>query len=740
MRSKEETARRRRRAWELFADGKGQTEIARELGVSQPAVSRYLRGDSGGVGADDDFDQAKSDQIKEQANAEAKAARAEARCAAQWKKFTVEEERRNGPEASINEEAFNEKVEEGAAENESEKETADAKEEKERETQAQQLAKISKAAGLFHAPNGTGYADISISGHRETWPIRSKGFRNWLMREFYQTVGSVPNSNAMQSALGLIEAVAHFDGPERDVHIRVASHDGKLYLDLADKNWGAIEIDGTGYRFVDEPPVRFRRASGMLPLPMPVRGGKVDRLRAFLNVKANHDFELAVSWLLAALRNVGPYPVLALSGEQGSAKSTFTTILRSLVDPNTAPLRALPREDRDLFIAANNAHVLAFDNVSGVPTWISDTLCRLATGGGFSVRQLYTDADEVLFDSQRPIILNGIEDYVTRADLADRSVFLRLQEITEKARKAEQALMAEFECDRAKILGALLDAVSNGLKRLPQVRLERLPRMADFAKWAVACETTMWPAGAFMRAYDANRADVVDTVLEADTVATAVLEFMALRTEWDGTASELLGALSLCVSEAERRGKGWPTAPNKLSGRLNRQKTFLRQVGIIVSMSRKAGGARTRLIHIIREEKEKVGNPSSQPSQPSRSEDSAAFPNSLAEDDSGDGSRDDIHNLDASVPGIVPANSLKNSAWDDGDDGDDKNPLFSFRAHASDESPQVCEHCGTPATPKSPVQLCAIDGEEYLLHRDCRADWHAKDDDSTLSEKMKESP
>jgi hypothetical protein len=198
---------------------------------------------------------------------------------------------------------------------------------------------------------------------------------------------------------------------------------------------------------------------------------------------------------LAALCDKGPYPALALLGEQGSAKSTFATILRSLVDPNTAPLRALPREDRDLFIAANNAHVLAFDNISGMPNWISDTLCRLATGGGFSVRQLYTDQDEVLFDSQRPIILNGIEDYVTRADLADRSLFLRLHEILERDRKAEQTLMADFERERPRILGTLLDAVSHGLKRLPTVRLDRLPRMADFAKWATACETAIWPAG-----------------------------------------------------------------------------------------------------------------------------------------------------------------------------------------------------------------------------------------------------
>jgi hypothetical protein len=220
------------------------------------------------------------------------------------------------------------------------------------DTQAQQLTKISTAAGLFHTPNATGYADISVNGHRETWAIRSKSFRQWLAREFYQRDGGVPNATAMQSALALIEAKAHFDGPERQVFVRVGSHDGRQYLDLADAGWNAIEIDEDGWRLEAEPPLRFRRAAGMLPLPIPERGGQIEKLRPFLNVKADDDFGLAVAWLLAAFRDRGPYPVLALSGVQGAAKSTFTAMLRSLVDPNTAPLRALPRDDRDLFIAA----------------------------------------------------------------------------------------------------------------------------------------------------------------------------------------------------------------------------------------------------------------------------------------------------------------------------------------------------------------------------------------------------
>jgi len=309
-----------------------------------------------------------------------------------------------------------------------------------RPTQADILVDLAQTAELFHAPDGTAFADIDINGHRETWPIRSKGFKKWLARRFYEATGGAPSSEALQSALNVIEAKANYDAPERIVHIRVGGLDGRLYLDLVDETWRAVEITTTGWRVIDDPPVRFRRAAGMRALPVPVRGGSVETLRSFLNVRSDADFVLVVAWALAVLRNRGPYPVIALSGEQGSAKSSFSAILRALLDPNTAPLRALPREDRDLFIAASNGHVLAFDNVSGLPAWISDTLCRLATGGGFAVRQLYTDQDEVLFDATRPVILNGIEDIITRPDLADRAILMMLEPIPEERRRPEQEL------------------------------------------------------------------------------------------------------------------------------------------------------------------------------------------------------------------------------------------------------------------------------------------------------------
>src|SRR6516164_11028410 len=424
-------------------------------------------------------------------------------------------------------------------------------------SQADVLIALAQSAELFHAPDGTGFADLDISGHRETWPIRSKGFRRWLARCFYEATGGAPSSEALQSALNVIEARAHFDAPELAVHIRVGGLNDRLYLDLGDQSWRAVEIDATGWRIIDSPPVRFRRAAGMQPLPMPMSGGSVEKLRSFLNVKTDADFVLAVSWLLAAFRDCGPYPVLVLSGEQGSAKSTFSALLRALLDPNTAPLRALPREDRDLFIAANNGHVLAFDNVSGLRDWISDTLCRLATGGGFAVRQLYTDQDEVLFDAARPVILNGIEDIVTRPDLADRAVFLTLQPIPEERRRPEAELWAAFEVERPRILGVLLDAVVEGLRRLPETHLPKLPRMADFALWVTACETALWPAGTFWAAYCGNRDEAVEGVIDADPIATAVRAVMATQTAWTGTASELLDNVARVVGERVAKSKSW---------------------------------------------------------------------------------------------------------------------------------------------------------------------------------------
>ena len=452
---------------------------------------------------------------------------------------------------------------------------------------------------LFHTADKTTYADIQVSGHRETWSIKSEGFSHWINQRFFEKTRNVPNSDTLRTAITNIEGRARYEGSEQNVFLRVGSLDEKMYLDICDEDWRAIEVDADGWRVVDNPPIRFRRAPGMQPLPIPTRGGSIDALRGFLNVGSDAEFVLAVSWILAAMRSRGPYPILVLSGEQGSAKSTFSDIMRAIIDPSTAPTRSLPRKDSDLFIAAANAHVLAFDNISILSNSTSDALCRLSTRGAHATRELFSDQKEVLFAATRPIIMNGIEEFVSRPDLADRSLFLTLDAIPDDKRRAEEELWQDFEAELPCILGALLDALVEGIKRRNEVNRPNLPRMADFALWASACETAFWEKDTFWQAYGDNRGDMIENIIESDPLANAVRAFIARRpqNEWRGTASDLFGILTPAVGGRIGRSKDWAANPRSLSGKLRRVATFLRKQGIEIEFIR-GGKERKRIIQI----------------------------------------------------------------------------------------------------------------------------------------------
>jgi hypothetical protein len=472
----------------------------------------------------------------------------------------------------------------------------------ERRTQAQVLIETATGGGveLFHSPDGTTYADITINGHRETWSTKGIGFRRWLRHAYYEKTGGAPNSEAMSTALALIEARAQFDGQTRLVHLRVAPHAECIYIDLCDDAWRAIEVDADGWRIVNEPPVRFRRTPGMLALPTPRLGGKIDELKKHVNLRGDA-FVLVIGWALSVLRGRGPYPIVGFNGEQGSGKTTTADRVRRLVDPHAAPLRSLPRDVRDLAIAANNSHVLAFDNLSGVSADVADALCRLSTGGGFATRALYSDDEERIFDGQRPVMMTSIVDVATRADLADRTLVALLDPITENERKTDREVRASFEAEAPHILGALLDAVAYGLKRERSVHLNRLPRMADHAVWVRACEPKLWEEGLHMEAYDRNRADAAEIVLESDQVAMTLRAHMDARSETTTTSTELLKTLGDLAPEHVRRSKEWPPNARALSGRLRRLAPALRGIGIVMAFGRE-GHDRRRLISIKKQE------------------------------------------------------------------------------------------------------------------------------------------
>jgi hypothetical protein len=468
-----------------------------------------------------------------------------------------------------------------------------------RKTQATELIELTEPLDLFHSDDDV-YVAIEQSAHRETWPLRSPAFRSWLARQYYLKNGRAPGSQAVEDALRTLSAKAQFEGTERGVHIRVAEHDGRIYVDLGDEDWRAVEIDERSWRVVDRPPVHFVRRPGMRPLPTPKKGGSLDALWDLLNVDDPVARSLILGWLVQCLRPRGAYPTLVLQGEQGTAKSTCARILRTLVDPSRMPIRSPPRNEEDLAIAARNTWVLALDNLSGVPMWLSDALCRLGTGGGIGTRQRYTDVNEVLINVQRPIVLNGIDDIATRQDLLDRALVVILEPITEDRRRSEEDLWVEFEQTAPGILGCLLDAVSKAIQRLPEVQLTRLPRMADFARWVTAAEPALGMAdGAFLRSWQNYRDEALVAALADSPVAMAVKELVRHQGRWRGTATELLTALERSGGDNMFRDRYLPRTPNRLSNHLRRLAPALRQNGVRIEFSR----GRHRTIALERDQK-----------------------------------------------------------------------------------------------------------------------------------------
>ena len=218
---------------------------------------------------------------------------------------------------------------------------------------------------FFHTvgDDAEGFIRIQQNGHWENFKINSSRCRVWLSQLFWQAEETAPSAQAIVNAVGVLNGHALYNSPNSPAYSRIAGDDRTIWLDLCNSDWQAVKITAERWEVIDEPDVYFVRRRGMLDLPVPERGGTLEELRALLNIRSDEDWLLILTWLAAAYRPFGPYPVLGINGEQGSAKSTTSRMLRALVDPNKAPLRSEPKEPRDLMIAANNAWTLAFDNL-----------------------------------------------------------------------------------------------------------------------------------------------------------------------------------------------------------------------------------------------------------------------------------------------------------------------------------------------------------------------------------------
>jgi hypothetical protein len=397
---------------------------------------------------------------------------------------------------------------------------------------------------LFHDSEENAWACLPVDDHYETWAVNSLKLSRYLERLYWEEwkrcfgQGSRMPAGMLKERLAFLEGKALFDEEaERSVSLRVgASNSRVIYVDLCDSRRRVVRVSPIGWEIEDVSEVVFRRTDDMLSLPIPERGGSVEELQPFLNIDADQ-FVLAVGWLLAALRSVGPYPLMVLIGPAGSAKSSLARILRTLVDPDKIPLCELPREVRDLTVASQNSHVLAFDNLSKLSPQLSNALCRLATGAGNKERKLYTNKDLARFPFvARPMILNGIRMFVTAPDLLDRSIVLHLQHIDHK--RTEAALRRDFNDKKGRIFGALLDLLVEGVRNLPSAPSESSSRMVEAITWCTACGLTD-----FENCYQQNLADNNRAIIEHDVLAGGIRALMRRRAQWKGTMTGLAATL-----------------------------------------------------------------------------------------------------------------------------------------------------------------------------------------------------
>jgi hypothetical protein len=431
------------------------------------------------------------------------------------------------------------------------------------DSQAERLLAIAERYEYFCNEFGVPYMSV---GHRlanggsrlETIKIRAKKAKLFFVHEYVLAFGKPPTDAALRGVIDALEARAVYGGEVHPVHIRRARHNGRIYLDCGTEDGSAYEIDKVGWRIVARPPVRFIRTPGMLPLPDAIhidpKEGRL-KLKEVSRFQTERDCVLVVGFLLDALGGEGPYSVLVITGEAGSAKSTLAKLIVSLVDPRSLPLLSAPKSKRDVYINAFTRFLVAYNNLSHLERAISDALCTATEGGADSQRALYTDDDESSIYAKAPFILVAIENVATQGDLADRTLKTEQAAIPPGERITEPEFWEKFQHAAPAVLGALLGALSEGLRRYDSLDQKDLPRLATFAKFVIACETAFWDAGTFAKAFAESASATADDVLSDDPIAAVFGEFMNGKTGWKGTATQLLAHLEAIVRSPEREAE-----------------------------------------------------------------------------------------------------------------------------------------------------------------------------------------
>ena len=468
-------------------------------------------------------------------------------------------------------------------------------------------AKLYEVASSLTTPfkswGGGFYIDVEIRGSKETLSLPCDKIKAWLRHLYFKlTDGDLATDAMVERVLEHMRADAHFTSERHEVFTRVGYKDGAIYIDMAHHTPKFIKVTAEGWNIVNEVPVKFVRSEDVLPLPQPEAPGAtlLALLTPFLSVQKEEEAALLMGYLMGLVLPKGPYPVLVITGEHGAAKSTTVRLLRNIIDPHNLDMRAPFADTRDMVAAVRNSYVLAFDNVSYVANWLSDALCALATGtravGG---RALYTNSDEAAFRAMRPIMCNGIPDFVRKPDLVDRIIKVDLRRI--RVYRSDEEYWDEFKQWHPKILGALCDCMVEALRNRASVEVPPQLRMPHFSRWAEAgLQKAGFNKGVFIKALSENKLDANEAILEFSPMGLAIrkmLDYMPLdekrkQKRFYGTYAELRAELvQFCVD-----AKHLPEKMQGIASELRALTPSLNSAGIVVQFhGRNDAGARRNL-------------------------------------------------------------------------------------------------------------------------------------------------
>ena len=479
-----------------------------------------------------------------------------------------------------------------------------------KESQADRLIKLVKRKDieLFHDQYEDCWARIRFRDHSEIRKCRSRDFRRYLGLIYWQEYRKAPSSQTLSDATNVIESVARYEGECHALFNRVAWHEGRLYYDLADSKRRAVCITPEGWSIDDDPPILFRRYTHQKAQVAPESRGDLKSVLPFLNLRDESSERLVLVYVVSLFVPDIAHPISIIHGPQGAAKTTFLRCLRRMVDPSVTETLSLPSKLPELVQQLAHHWMPVFDNISKLPEWLSDDLCRACTGAGVSKRELYTDDDDIIYSFRRCVALNGINIVAQKADLLDRSLLFGLKAIQESARKPEADFWNDYEDALPYLLGAVFDVLSYALGIKDTIAHDRLPRMADFAIWGSAISQALgFDPQSFPADYRENMNLRNQEILVSSPVAVVVTKFMEDRSEWEGTATKLLSELNKIAGTIHVRtdDRLWPKAANILSQRLNEIVPNLASAGLEVD----TGGCRgkQRVIAIRRIPQKTVG-------------------------------------------------------------------------------------------------------------------------------------